>query len=418
MPSQSMTLAISIVSLMVVDLSVGLVSVSSDRWLEPTSRTVHTPDLTSLVQRVMTGTYTVDPAFLAFLSHPSAYYTDLYGIHALKDFTSEKIIQDFVPTSATLINQNSSIVELQFHSGWKAVFYPHSLLVIKNVSSPTDHVYLGGDNAQGLIEHLKEFRQILREKNLESTYLISNPYYSMEKQVEPFFYSGKPSVAVPTDTNFTGFQASVDAVLLYPDPVHGDLAFFTRFIDVLKTVNVEWLGMEMLPSSMQKILDAFCLASEESVEYLEARSHLTSYFLHAWTPYFGLNITSGDESPYFQAVDVMRQKKGRVYGLDFDEINFILFRYGESSFGASVRNFNWANSVPLQRRGIVFGGSAHFTQTGSINVQDFLTAREENRKLFSIRNLTNSMSDTHTAAQLVAHLICALLFLHVITRFA
>ena len=412
-----MTLTVSIVSLMVVDLFARLVSVSADQWIEPTSRTVHTPDLASLIQRVQTGTYTIDPAFLAFVSHSSAYYTDLYGIHALADFTSEQIIQDFVPTSATLISQNSSIVELEFHSGWRAVFYPHSLLVIKNASSPIDHVYLTGDNAQELIDHLKEFRRILQENNLESRYLISNPYYSMEKQVEPFFYSGKPSVTVTKDANFTGFQAVVDAVLLYPDPVHGDLAYFTQFIDVLKMVNVEWLGMEMLSSSMQKILDAFCLAAEESVEYLEARSNLTSYFLHAWTPYFGLNITSGDQSPYFKAVDLMRQKKGRVYGLDFNEINFILFRYGESPFGASVRSFHWATSVPLQQRGIVFGGSAHFTQVRSINVQDFLMARDENRKLFSFRSLTNSSSDTHTAVSLVAHRIWTLLTIHALTRF-
>lgn len=46
-------------------------------------------------------------------------------------------------------------------------------MVIKNVSLPTDHVYIGGDNAQELIQNLIEFHDILEHNNLESTYLIS-----------------------------------------------------------------------------------------------------------------------------------------------------------------------------------------------------------------------------------------------------
>jgi len=132
----------------------------------------------------------------------------------------------------------------------------------------------------------------------------------------------------------------------------------------------------MLPSSMQNILDTFCTASNSSTEYMNARVNLTTYFLSAWTPYFRLNITSGEDSPYFKAVDMIRQKKGRVYGMDLLDINFILFRYGESNFGAAVRSLNWTNSVPIKGRGIVFGGSTHFTSTKPTNMQGFLIARE------------------------------------------
>ena len=70
------------------------------------------------------------------------------------------------------------------------------MLVVKNASSPTDHVYISGNNAEELIQHLTEFRDILRRFNLESTYLIANPYYHMEQQVNLVFYSSKPSVTV------------------------------------------------------------------------------------------------------------------------------------------------------------------------------------------------------------------------------
>jgi hypothetical protein len=354
---------------------------------EQTSRIIDEPDLTSLLKRVMTGPFTIDPAFINFISHPSTYYTDFYGIHALKDFTLEKIINDFTPIDADLIFQNSTIVQLRFHSGWNATFYPNSILVVKNVSSPTDHVYIGGDNAQELIQHLTEFHNILKHNHLESSYLIPNPYYDMEKQVNLAFYSGKPTVNVTIDPNMTHFQMASNAIMIYPDPVHGDLSWYMQFMNTLKTTEIDWLGMEMLPSSMQKILDSFCTAPNTSTEYINARTNLATYFLTNWTHYFRLNITSGEDSPYFKAVDLIRQKKGRVYGLDFDNINLFFFRYGESDFGAAVRSLNWANSIPLKEHGIVFGGSAHFTSAKPINVQDFLIARDNSIKLFSIRSL-------------------------------
>jgi hypothetical protein len=385
-----------LLSLVIIALLVGceksneLVFPTAQKTVDPTSRTVHEPDLESLTKRVMTAKFTVDLAFTEFISHSSPYYTDLYGVHALKDFTSEKIVNDFIPTSADLITQNNTTVELRFHSGWNATFYPHSILVVKNARSSTDHVYLGGNNAQEVIEHLTEFRDILKRNNLESTYPIENPYYYMEKQVDSAFYSSKPTVTVTTDSTMVHFQIASKAILIYPDPVHGDLPYYMQFLEALKTADIHWLGMEMMPSSMQRTIDSFCIAPTDSAEYIDARHNLTSYFLNAWTPYFRLNISSGEDSPYFKAVDLMRQKKGRVYGLDFDSIDFLLFRYGESGFGASVRSLNWANSVSTEGRGIVFGGSSHFTSVKPINMQDFLVARDFNIKLFSVRPLSNS----------------------------
>lgn len=303
-------------------------------------RTNDEPDLIELVKRVMIGPYTIDPAFTSFIAHPSSYYTDLYGIHALKDFTSQKIIDDFTPDSAEILFQNDTILQLKFHTGWNATFHPHSAIVIRNATSPTDHVYIGGDNARELIANLMEFHEILKRNHLESTYLIPNPHYDMEKIVNVAYYSGRSTVNVTLDPTMAQFQSSTNALLIYPDPVHGDLSWFMQFMHALNTSNLDWLGMEMLPSSMQTTLDSFCTAPTSSAEYIEARTNLTSYFLTAWTPYFHLNITSGEDSPYFKAIDLIRMKNGRVYGMDMNDMNFLLFRYGESDFGASVRSLN------------------------------------------------------------------------------
>ena len=72
---------------------------------------------------------------------------------------------------------------------------------------------------------------------------------------------------------------------------------------------------------------------------------------------------------------------------DMDSTEFLIFRYGESNFGASVRSRHWALSVPDQGRGIMFGGSAHFTANRSSNVQDFLHLRNKNLSLLSVREL-------------------------------
>ena len=364
-----------------------LLFVMNRQTIAAENRTVHEPDLAALTQRVLTGTYTVDPLFVDFISHPSAVYTDLYGIHALQDFTRQQILNDFVPRYATLLRDGNNTFDLQFNKGWNATFYPHAILDIKAVNASRDHVYIGGNNASELIANLRDFRRMLNESNIQSKYLIPNPFYEVEKVTNELYYSGKPTVPVTFDPDMEEFRSATNAVLIYPDGVHGNLPYFTTFMDRLRQTDVQWLGLEMLTSSMQPTLDHFCTAPINSSDYVNARLNLTTYFLSAWTPYFQLNITSGDQSPYFQAVDLIRQKKGRVYGLDIDSAEFLIFRYGESNFGASVRSRNWALSVPTTGRGVIFGGSAHFMMNRSSNVQDFLHERDSNLQLFSIRAL-------------------------------
>jgi hypothetical protein len=372
------------------------------------NRTVHELDIPALIKRVMIDTYTVDPQFMDFVSHPSAFYTDLYGIHALHDFTREQILADFVPRYGNLSQETATTLVLKFHSGWDATFYPHAILNVKGHMIPRDHVFISGANASELIANLKDFRRILDESSTSSKYLVFNPSYQMENIAATMYYNGKSTLPIPTDGNMTRFLSLPDAILIYPDEVHGDLASYNIFMEKLKTSDIQWLGMEMLPSAMQLTIDQFCTAPVNSSAYLTARQALADYFVDSWTPYFKLNITSGDQSPYFKAIDLMRQKNGRVYGLDLADLEFILFRYGESNFGASVRSYNWATSVPMKGRGIIFGGSSHFTMNRSGNVQDYLNQRNTQLPLFSIRTLRPSAA-VNQAHTVVSHSIVTLL---------
>ncbi len=57
-------------------------------------------------------------------------------------------------------------------------------------------------------------------------------------------------------------------------------------------------------------------------------------------------------------------------------MEYILFRYGETEFGAAVRSDHWAMAMPRGGHGVVFGGSAHFTNDKPLNVQDFIQERD------------------------------------------
>ena len=48
-----------------------------------------------------------------------------------------------------------------------------------------------------------------------------------------------------------------------------------KLMESLNTADIDWLGIEILPSSVQQILDSLCMVPEDSTEYLNTRSNLT-----------------------------------------------------------------------------------------------------------------------------------------------
>ncbi len=141
--------------------------------------------------------------------------------------------------------------------------------------------------------------------------------------------------------------------------------------------------MEMLPSNMQGDLDAFTKSGTASDAYTIARKKLIDYFASAWNR--AEPKTTGEENYYFKIVDLMRTKKARVIGLEGVSLTYILFRYGESEFGAGVRSCKWAQLVPSSGKGVVYAGSAHFTNPQPLNFQDFLAERIPGVQLFAAK---------------------------------
>ncbi|CAF1492915.1 unnamed protein product [Rotaria sordida] len=81
----------------------------------------------------------------------------------------------------------------------------------------------------------------------------------MEKQVDLAFYSQKLTVSVTTDPTMTYFQAALNAVMIYPDPVHGDLSWYMKFMETLKTTNIDWLELSEYSMNDQKQIEDFPL---------------------------------------------------------------------------------------------------------------------------------------------------------------
>jgi hypothetical protein len=56
-----------------------------------------------------------------------------------------------------------------------------------------------------------------------------------------------------------------------------------------------------------------------------------------------------------------------------------LWNHGEIPFGVAVRNYMWAEVIPGDGLGVVFGGSGHFLHytKREVNFQDFLSDRQD-----------------------------------------
>ena len=347
-------------------------------------RFIDVPDLAPIIKRVSTPQGIVDPEFNRLVEKPSRYYTDFYGIQALKNADREQVLRDFVPKYASLGSQDEHSFELRFKSGWTARFYPHSALKIQTAVLPYDHMYASGATFTEFLQHLAEFRAILRKENLESVYLIPNEHYRDELVVYDQMRKNPPAAQVIYDPQLTAFSRQSNAVMIYPEVVHGNLAGYQKFTSFLGAhKDFTWTGMEMLTSSLQPALDAYSTAPENSPKFAEARRKIVQYFSTAWQ--VG-KPTSGEDNEYFKIVELLRRDHAHVYGLESASLAWIVFRYGQTPFGAAVRSYLWSKQVPLTGRGIVYGGSGHFTDSQSINFQDFLRLRNRSVTFYTVRD--------------------------------
>lgn len=341
-------------------------------------RYVDSPDLMSLIKRVLTPQSMMDPEFGKAIAKPSPYLSDFFGVQAIKDVTKEDIKHDFVPKFASVGKEDEHSFELKFKDGWTGRFFVNSSLEVKGTVSPISHVYISGDTWKEMLKNHDAFLGILKAEKLEDRYLIPNPHYQEELVVAKKLEAGGATVAVSKDPALPGFEQSANAVAIFPDAVHGNEAGFSAFLDFLKTHNCDWLGLEALTTSMQKQLNDYIAADEKSPEFAAADKAITENFASGWDKRF----ENSQESHFMKAMRLMRSNKSRVYGLEGVSLDYIIWRYGETPFGGAVRSYVWAKQVPTSGRGIVFGGSAHFTSDQPVNFQDFLKDRNPDAKVY------------------------------------
>jgi hypothetical protein len=362
-------------------------AVQSRKGDTSTPRYQDMPDLKALLPRFLNKQGLLDPEFSVTVGKPSRYYTDFYGVQALADTTKEEIKQDFVPKFASVIDEDDHTVTLRFKEGYTAKFYPHSALVVKNISVPFDHVYISGDTWRALEKNLDDFRGIILDNGWQSRYLIPKPEYDAELAVAAAVANPAPTPVLTVDPDLKQYEASHNAVLIAPEGVHGIRSTgFETLYPLLNTHQFDWLGMEMLPSSMQSVLDDFTRGKAGSPAHDAARKSMIQYFANAWNGQAGPK-TSGEDNYYFQLVDAASKMHVRLIGMESSPIEYDLFRYGESAFGAEVRTYLWTQRVPVDGRGVVYGGSAHFTSARPVNFQNFLERRNPTVKFFVLKPL-------------------------------
>jgi hypothetical protein len=349
-------------------------------------RFVHEPDLKKMLPKFLNSQGFLDPKFAETVSKASLYYTDFYGIQVLKDTTKESIKRDFVPKCAEVTAEDENTITLKFKNGWTGKFYPNSMLKSFGIELKYDHVEVSGDTWTELQKNLSDFFAILKISKLEKRYLIPNPHYK-DEQIVAKQLAKKPQPLQIKVAPLSEFQNETNAVLLYPEGVHGNLEGYNKLkTEVLDKQKFDWIGLEMLMPSQQKDLDIFINAPENSPEHLRTRKVFLDYFKDSWNGRSGPKVAP-EKLYYFKILEQMRANKTRVLGVEKTSAEYIFFRYGENKFGAAVRSLWWAQALPKTGKGLIFGGSGHFTLGDGIDFQDFQAMLNPKMKMYSLQEI-------------------------------
>lgn len=351
-------------------------------------RHLHTPNLQPLVMRVINKKTFLgyDSGFVASISQPSEYLGDFFGIQAVKNNSKEKIINDFTPKNATLISNDSNTVVLDFEWGGRATFYVNTSLVVSGNQVPIDHIAFDGETYQDFLSSIESFKALLKQRNLTKQYLIPNPYYKEEQVVYRKIQSEHKNAEVTVDTTFSGFsQWKSDALLIVPDNVHGNMDRYNFLMEAINSTNFDWFALEMLSIGSQNALNDFLTKPKSSEEYVEAESALVKFYEKGWQ--FKFEGEEPSEHPFMTLFRKLRAMKKKAYAMENDDITYLVFRYGEAQFGGAVRSLLWAQRIPANGKGIVFGGGGHLTNDEPLNFQDFYKDIAPKSRIFSALEL-------------------------------
>lgn len=351
-----------------------------------TPRYVHVPDLVKTVTPFLSPQGFMDPAFTATLQKPSPYLGDFFGTQAIADMSADDIRRDFVPRLAKIVARDEHSLTLRFAKGYTATFFPQSAIEVKGTVVPISHVTVSGEGWRGIEANVADLVATIERAGLAKRYLLANPLYREEREVAAQLRNG-PVANVVVDPDLGAFDRSRNAILLMPEGVHGISKDADRLIGLLGSHKVDWLAIEMAQKTSQRDFDAFNAAKTGTPAYAAARAEMVAYFAENWNGRAGPK-TTGEENYYFKLVEAAHAAGTRVYAVEGTTLSFIVFRYGETAFGAATRSLVWVRNAPSSGHGVIFGGAGHFTAPPRGRVQEMVARLRPGTQVFSTTDLS------------------------------
>lgn len=314
-------------------------------------------------------------------AHATPYLSDAYGLHILRNVNRARVMSDLVPHHGVVVKDEGNVLTLRLHGKYLLEFhFGQKLLFPDGRMGPEGHTYVwfADPTVDELLAGLKDFQKLLADEGLEASYRVPNPYHRLEVEVERHLAAGPSPVELTRDWRLEKFRAVSDGVLVIPD-THGDADIYNRTLRIVQEERFDWLALEMAPVSLQPVVDAYLTARDGTPEFEAAKAALLEGI---WRDRIDPALGSSDRNHYYQLFRVARERGIAVFVMDGDPM-YAFFGHGETPFGAAVRNVIWADSVPTRGKGVMFGGSLHFTTPLAVDVQDFLAVRAPFLEFFS-----------------------------------
>jgi hypothetical protein len=344
-------------------------------------RVIHSPDVSAQIQSVISDSgFGYHEDFLELISRPSVFLTDFFGILPVKEISKNLILKTFVPEHAELTSLDNNVITLDFKAGYSADFHIHSALSVFNLVLEYDHIQFSGTDFRVYKDQIGKFTSLLKEMQLEDQFLIRNKFFEYELIVDSKLSSADPTVGVIQDSDLVGFSNAENAILIFPDPVHGIPQTAEALLSVIENTEFDWFGLEMLSDDFQSIVDDFLQYDFGTESFRKASDSILAFYSRGWL--FNKDFENPEENYFYRIFLELKNRQLRIYALEPSYLEFLVFRNGETIFGAAVRNCVWAENASPSGKGIVFGGSSHFNSELPINFQDFMRIRNENLVFF------------------------------------
>ena len=287
-------------------------------------------------------------SFNGIVGVPSVYLGDFYGLQALEPLNTSQVASDAARLGLTVQGSFANVSISVKGPDWAATFYSGVPISLRNTSIatsvPLDFAEVETPDCT-FLSAVTHFRTSLVTLGLAENYLPANPHVKLEVEAAVFRNTGLPPAVWPQVTNFSDADTwNTNVVVVIPDRSHGsDNDAAAAVIASISTLAIDWVGLEMVPRNLQSALDTFVTAPNGSPALASANATLSAHV----------------DAYYMVFVYALRAAHKKGYALDC-EIEYDMFRYGETEDGAEVRNLLWAADMGGHGRGAVMGGSAHF----------------------------------------------------------